>query len=173
MLQRLSFYKQLMRTDKPIGTLLLLWPTLWGLLLASGGRPSINNLIIFGLGCWLMRSAGCVINDFADRKIDGRVKRTKRRPLAIGVVSSKEALGLFAVLCILAFVLVLQTNTLTIILSFFAVALAATYPFMKRYTHLPQVVLGMAFSWSIPMAFSAETNNLPAALWLLYAANVI
>jgi 4-hydroxybenzoate polyprenyltransferase len=162
-----------MRTDKPIGTLLLLWPTLWGLLLASGGRPSINNLIIFGLGCWLMRSAGCVINDFADRKIDGRVKRTQRRPLAIGVVSSKEALGLFAVLCILAFVLVLQTNTLTIILSFFAVALAATYPFMKRYTHLPQVVLGMAFSWSIPMAFSAETNNLPAALWLLYAANVI
>jgi 4-hydroxybenzoate polyprenyltransferase len=173
MLQRLSFYKQLMRTDKPIGTLLLLWPTLWGLLLASGGNPSIKNVVIFCLGCWLMRSAGCVINDFADRKIDGSVERTQGRPLVSGAVSGIEALGLFAVLCFAAFILVLQTNTLTIMLSFAAVALAATYPFMKRYTHLPQVVLGAAFSWSIPMAFSAETNSLPAALWLLYAANVI
>jgi 4-hydroxybenzoate polyprenyltransferase len=173
MLHRLSLYKQLMRTDKPIGTLLLLWPTLWGLLLASGGNPSIKNLIIFCFGCWLMRSAGCVINDFADRKIDGGVKRTQGRPLVTGAVSSKEALGLFATLCIAAFILVLQTNTLTIMLSVAAVALAATYPFMKRYTHLPQVVLGAAFSWSIPMAFSAETNSLPAALWLLYAANVV
>jgi 4-hydroxybenzoate polyprenyltransferase len=173
MLQRLTFYKQLMRTDKPIGTLLLLWPTLWGLLLASGGNPSIKNIVIFCLGCWLMRSAGCVINDFADRKIDGSVERTQGRPLATGAVSGKEALALFAALCIAAFILVLQTNTLTILLSFAAVALAASYPFMKRYTHLPQVVLGAAFSWSIPMAFSAETNTLPAALWLLYAANVI
>ena len=173
MLHRLSLYKQLMRTDKPIGTLLLLWPTLWGLLLASGGNPSIKNLIIFCFGCWLMRSAGCVINDFADRKIDGGVKRTQGRPLVTGAVLSKEALALFAALCIAAFILVLQTNTLTIMLSVAAVALAATYPFMKRYTHLPQVVLGAAFSWSIPMAFSAETNSLPAALWLLYAANVV
>ena len=173
MLHRLSLYKQLMRTDKPIGTLLLLWPTLWGLLLASGGSPSVKNLIIFCFGCWLMRSAGCVINDFADRKIDGGVKRTQGRPLVTGAVLSKEALALFAALCIAAFILVLQTNTLTIMLSVAAVALAATYPFMKRYTHLPQVVLGAAFSWSIPMAFSAETNSLPAALWLLYAANVV
>jgi 4-hydroxybenzoate polyprenyltransferase len=162
-----------MRTDKPIGTLLLLWPTLWGLLLASGGSPSVKNLIIFCFGCWLMRSAGCVINDFADRKIDGGVKRTQGRPLVTGAVLSKEALALFAALCIAAFILVLQTNTLTIMLSVAAVALAATYPLMKRYTHLPQVVLGAAFSWSIPMAFSAETNSLPAALWLLYAANVV
>lgn len=173
MLHRLSLYKQLMRTDKPIGTLLLLWPTLWGLLLASGGSPSVKNLIIFCFGCWLMRSAGCVINDFADRKIDGGVKRTQGRPLVTGAVLSKEALALFAALCIAAFILVLQTNTLTIMLSVAAVALAATYPLMKRYTHLPQVVLGAAFSWSIPMAFSAETNSLPAALWLLYAANVV
>jgi 4-hydroxybenzoate polyprenyltransferase len=173
MLDNLVAYKQLMRTDKPIGTLLLLWPTLWGLLLASGGNPSVKNLFIFCLGCWLMRSAGCVINDFADRKIDGSVARTQNRPLASGAVSPQEALGLFAVLCVTAFILVLQTNTLTIMLSFVAVALAASYPFMKRYTHLPQVVLGAAFAWSIPMAFSAETNSLPAALWLLYAANVI
>ncbi len=173
MLQRLTAYKQLMRTDKPIGTLLLLWPTLWGLLLASGGTPSVKNLIIFTLGCWLMRSAGCVINDYADRDIDRHVERTQARPLTTGAVSSKEALLLFAGLCFVAFLLVLQTNTLTIYLSFAAVALAATYPFMKRYTHLPQVVLGAAFSWSIPMAFSAETNTLPTALWLVYAANVI
>jgi 4-hydroxybenzoate polyprenyltransferase len=173
MLDNLVAYKQLMRTDKPIGTLLLLWPTLWGLLLASGGKPSIKNLVVFCIGCWLMRAAGCVINDFADRKIDGRVERTRNRPLAAGTVSAKEALGLFVVLCLAAFILVLQTNPLTIMLSFVAVALAATYPFMKRYTHLPQVVLGAAFAWSIPMGFSAETNSLPTELWLLYSANVV
>ena len=162
----------LTRLDKPIGIYLLLWPTYWALWLAADGFPDWKNLIIFTLGVVLMRSAGCVINDFADRKVDGHVKRTADRPLAIGLISPKAALTGFALMCLVAFVLVLFTNTLTILLSFGGVLLASVYPFMKRYTHMPQLVLGAAFSWSIPMAFAAEAGELPAALWMLYAANL-
>lgn len=171
--ERLKAYSQLMRLDKPIGSLLLLWPTLWALWLAAKGTPSLKNLVIFTLGVLLMRSAGCVINDFADRKVDGRVKRTQHRPLAQGVVSSKEALLLFVGLCAVAFLLVLATNILTIQLSFIALALAFTYPFMKRYTHLPQVVLGAAYGFGIPMAFAAEAGELNKGVWLLFLANLL
>lgn len=171
--QRLMIYAQLMRLHRPIGILLLLWPTWWSLWLAAGGFPRWDLLIIFTLGVVLMRSAGCVINDFADRKIDGHVARTKERPLATGRVSSREALGLFAVLCVLAFGLVLMTNTLTIWLSLGGLALAACYPFMKRHTHLPQIVLGAAFAWSIPMAFAAQSGALAQELWLIYLAVVL
>ena len=163
---------QLMRLDKPIGTLLLLWPTYWALWLAAEGVPDWPVLVVFSIGVFLMRSAGCVINDFADRKIDGKVERTKNRPLASGVVSSKQAITLFFALLVVAFLLVLTMNNLTIGLSFAAVALAASYPFMKRYTHLPQVVLGAAFGWSIPMAFAAQSNALPLVCWWLFAANL-
>jgi 4-hydroxybenzoate polyprenyltransferase len=171
--QNIDAYKQLMRTDKPIGTLLLLWPTYWALWLANDGLPSWDLLIIFSLGVFVMRSAGCVINDFADRKIDGAVKRTSGRPLAVGKVSAGEALSLFTLLIVIAFLLVLTLNWQTIILSFGALALAACYPFMKRYTHLPQVVLGAAFSWAIPMAFMASQQHVPAIAWWLFAANLI
>lgn len=171
--QNIDAYKQLMRTDKPIGTLLLLWPTYWALWLANDGLPSWDLLIIFSLGVFVMRSAGCVINDFADRKIDGAVKRTSGRPLAVGKVSAGEALSLFTLLIVIAFLLVLALNWQTIILSFGALALAACYPFMKRYTHLPQVVLGAAFSWAIPMAFMASQQHVPAIAWWLFAANLI
>ena len=171
--QNIDSYKQLMRTDKPIGTLLLLWPTYWALWLANDGLPSWDLLIIFSLGVFVMRSAGCVINDFADRKIDGAVKRTSGRPLAVGKVTSGEALSLFTLLIVIAFLLVLTLNWQTIILSFGALALAACYPFMKRYTHLPQVVLGAAFSWAIPMAFMASQEHVPAIAWWLFAANLI
>lgn len=170
---KLPLYLSLIRFDKPIGTLLLLWPTLWALWIASEGTPNIKVLIIFCLGTFLMRSAGCVINDFADRHVDAHVKRTAHRPVAKGQVSEKEAKLLFAGLSLAAFILVLFTNLLTIKLSFVALALAASYPFMKRYTHLPQVVLGAAFSFGIPMAFAAQTNTLPHQLWLLYGAAVI
>jgi len=164
---------QLMRLEKPIGSLLLLWPTYWALWIAAGSSmPDIKVLVVFTLGVFLMRSAGCVINDFADRKIDGKVERTKMRPLAAGIVSSKQALALFFTLLIVSFMMVLTMNSLTIGLSFVAVALAATYPFMKRFTHLPQVVLGMAFGWSIPMAFAAQSNQLPTVCWWLFAANI-
>lgn len=171
--QRLPDFFRLMRFDKPIGTMLLLWPTLWALWLAAGGIPDIKNLLIFIPGVILMRAAGCVINDFADRRVDGHVERTQNRPLPRGTISSKEALLLFSFLCLSAFGLVLLTNPLTIKLSFLGVALAACYPFMKRYTHLPQLVLGAAFAWSIPMAFSAQTNQLPTELWALYAAVIL
>lgn len=171
--QRLPDYLALIRFDRPIGTLLLLWPTLWALWLAAGGLPSFKNLLIFSLGVFLMRSAGCAINDFADRNVDGRVKRTSQRPMATGRVSPREAVLLFLVLCLTAFILVLFTNRLTVYLSFAGAALAFCYPFMKRYTHLPQIVLGAAFSWAIPMAFAAETNSLPPQLWTLYVANVL
>lgn len=164
---------QLIRFDKPIGTLLLLWPTLWALWIAADGMPSWDLLLIFTLGTFLMRSAGCVVNDLADRHWDGEVDRTSKRPLVTGAVSAREARLLFAGLLATAFVLVLFTNALTVKLSFGAVALASTYPFMKRYTHLPQLVLGAAFSWSIPMAFAAQTGELPADLWLLYLANLV
>lgn len=171
--QNIGAYKQLMRTDKPIGTLLLLWPTYWALWLANDGLPSWDLLIVFSLGVFVMRSAGCVINDFADRKIDGAVKRTSGRPLAVGKVSAGEALSLFALLIVIAFLLVLALNWQTIALSFGALALASCYPFMKRYTHLPQVVLGAAFSWAIPMAFMASEQHVPAIAWWLFAANLI
>jgi 4-hydroxybenzoate polyprenyltransferase len=164
---------QLMRLDKPIGIYLLLWPTLWALWIAAKGVPSLSNLLIFVSGVILMRSAGCVINDYADRNFDGHVKRTEARPLASGKVRPREALALFGVLLAMSLALVLCTNSTTIWLSFGAVALAACYPFMKRYTYYPQVVLGAAFSWGIPMAFTAQTGELPASLWLLYLANLL
>ena len=164
---------QLTRMDKPIGIYLLLWPTLWALWVAAKGVPSLANLLIFVLGVILTRAGGCVINDFADRKVDGHVKRTEQRPIASGKISSKEALVFFALLMGVSFLLVLCTNAQTVWLSFGALALAATYPFMKRYTYYPQVVLGAAFSWGIPMAFTAETGSLPAAAWLLYIANLL
>ncbi|PCK31575.1 4-hydroxybenzoate octaprenyltransferase [Pseudoalteromonas piscicida] len=171
--QKWQAYSQLMRLDKPIGTLLLLWPTLWSLWFASEGFPSISLIIIFALGVFIMRSAGCVINDFADRKVDGAVKRTAMRPLARGAVTSKEALGLFAILVGMAFILVLLLNWQTIVLSLGALALASVYPFMKRYTNLPQIVLGAAFSWAIPMAFMAVNESVPLLAWVLFAANLI
>ena len=161
------------RLDKPIGSYLLLWPTLWALWVAAEGVADISNIIIFVIGVFLMRSAGCVINDIADRKVDGHVERTKDRPLATGMLSTKHAVIGFVVLCALAFGLVLFTNTLTIYLSFAGAALAAIYPFMKRHTHLPQVFLGAAFSWAIPMAFAAQADALPPVVWLLYAANLV
>ncbi len=164
---------QLMRLDKPIGIYLLLWPTLWAVWIAADGTPTLLNLLVFSLGVVLMRSAGCVINDYADRKIDGHVRRTQQRPLASGRISSREALLLFAGLCALSFALVLLTNTNTVWLSFGGLALAACYPFMKRYTYYPQVVLGAAFSWGMPMAFMAATGNVPANAWLLYIANLL
>ena len=163
---------QLIRFDKPIGTLLLLWPTLWALWIAAGGVPDYALLAIFIAGTFLTRSAGCIVNDLADKRLDGAVKRTSGRPLVTGAVTEKEALALFVALMLLAFVLVLFTNTLTILLSLVAVLLASTYPFMKRYTHLPQVVLGLAFSWGIPMAFAAQSGELPPALWLLFLGNL-
>lgn len=164
---------QLMRLDKPIGIYLLLWPTLWALWIAAEGVPSAKNLFIFVAGVILMRAAGCVINDYADRKVDGHVSRTRARPLASGRISPREALVLFAVLVAASFVLVLFTNATTIWLSFGGLALAACYPFMKRYTYYPQVVLGAAFSWGMPMAFTAETGSLPPEAWLLYIANLL
>ena len=172
-ISKASALLQLIRFDKPIGTLLLLWPTFVALFLAAGGVPDAQLLVIFFLGTFLTRSAGCVINDYADRNFDGAVARTQARPLVVGSVTEKEALTFFVVLMLAAFALVLMTNTLTIGLSIGAVALASTYPFMKRYTHLPQVVLGAAFSWGIPMAFAAQSGALPPALWLLYLANLL
>lgn len=171
--QRFPDFWQLMRFDRPVGTLLLLWPTLWALWLASEGGPTLKLLLIFSLGVVLMRAAGCVINDFADRKVDGRVKRTLARPLATGKVAPREAVTLFIVLCLAAFTLVLFTNPLTVALSFGAVALAFCYPFMKRYTHLPQMVLGAAFAWAVPMAFSAQSNLVPPQAWLIYTVVVV
>jgi len=171
--ERLDHYRLLIRADRPIGTYLLLWPTLWALWMAGEGQPLWWVALIFVLGTFLMRSAGCAINDFADRNIDGDVARTKDRPLATGAVSAKEALAVFAVLCLVAFGLVLFLNAQTIMLSFVAAALAALYPFMKRYTHLPQVVLGVAFAWAVPMAFSALQGDIPAFAWLLFASIVL
>lgn len=166
-------YLALIRFNRPIGTYLLLWPTLWALWIAAEGVPDIKLLFIFIVGTFLMRSAGCAINDYADRHIDGHVKRTVNRPIANGRISPKQALTCAVVFALLAFILVLFTNPKTIALSFAAVALAACYPFMKRHTHLPQVVLGAAFSCGIPMAFAAQQNALPDALWLLYIAVVL
>lgn len=166
-------YVQLARIDKPIGTLLLLWPTLWALWLAADGLPDLWTLLVFVVGVFLMRSAGCVINDYADRNFDGHVKRTAGRPLPMGKVKPREVLALFAVLALISFALVLTMNLLTIGLSFAALLLAVCYPFMKRYIPIPQLVLGMAFSWSIPMAYAAQANALPAVAWLVFLANLL
>ena len=166
-------YLVLTRMDRPIGALLLLWPTWWALWLASGDFPPWKLLIIFTLGVFAMRAAGCAINDYADRKLDPQVARTAGRPIASGRVTPREALLVFAVLLMFAFVLVLFTNRLTIELSFAGAALAALYPFSKRYTHMPQVVLGAAFGWSIPMAFAAVTNTVPPLGWLLFIGNIL
>jgi 4-hydroxybenzoate polyprenyltransferase len=162
-----------MRLDKPIGTLLLLWPTLWALWIAGEGKPDWWVVTVFAAGVFLMRSAGCVINDYADREFDPFVERTRSRPLAVGMVAPKEALALFGVLALTAFGLVLTLNTLTILLSFVGAALAASYPFMKRLTYLPQVYLGLAFGWSVPMAFAAQANEVPVVAWLLLIATVL
>ncbi|MFQ2272047.1 4-hydroxybenzoate octaprenyltransferase [Aeromonas enteropelogenes] len=166
-------YLQLARIDKPIGTLLLLWPTLWALWLAAGGLPNLWVLTVFVVGVFLMRSAGCVINDYADRNFDGHVKRTSGRPLPTGKVDPREALALFFVLALISFGLVLTLNPLTIAMSFVGLLLAVGYPFMKRFIPIPQLVLGMAFSWSIPMAYAAQANALPAVAWLVFVANLL
>jgi 4-hydroxybenzoate polyprenyltransferase len=172
-MERLRHYIRLVRLDRPIGILLLLWPALWALWIAGEGHPDWKIVLIFVFGVVLMRSAGCAVNDYADRDIDGQVERTCERPLATGLVTPKEALAVFAVLSLLAFGLVLLLNWQTIILSFVALALAASYPFMKRITNLPQLVLGMAFGMAVPMAFMAQTEGVSPVGWLLYVATVI
>ena len=169
----MNAYIRLMRLNKPIGTYLLLWPTYWALFLSAKGWPDIDLLIIFTLGVLVMRSAGCVINDYADRNIDQNIARTKDRPLITGEVSPKSALRLFVFLLIIAFGLVLLTNALTIKLSLIALALATLYPFTKRWTHLPQVVLGVAFGMSVPMAFSAQTGSIPASAGWIFLATIV
>ncbi|MGQ4276767.1 4-hydroxybenzoate octaprenyltransferase [Pseudidiomarina sp. E22-M8] len=165
-------YWRLMRADRPIGTLLLAWPMLGALIIAGAGNPPLKIVVLFLVGAFVMRSAGCVINDFADRKIDGRVTRTKQRPLATGEIKSWQALVLFAGLLVIAFLIVLQFNKTTILLSFAAAGVATLYPFCKRFTQLPQVVLGVAFSFGVLMPFTALEQGLPLAAWLLFAANI-
>jgi 4-hydroxybenzoate polyprenyltransferase len=172
LLKKLDAYQRLMRLDKPIGTFLLLWPTLWALWFASQGHPDWRLLVIFTLGTFLMRSAGCVMNDMADRNFDGHVTRTHLRPLVSGEVSVKEALILAAGLSLIAFGLVLSLNGLTILLSFPALLLAITYPFTKRFFALPQAYLGVAFGFGIPMAFAAVQNAVPFEAWLMLLANI-
>ncbi|KAF0808538.1 UbiA prenyltransferase [Alcanivorax xiamenensis] len=164
---------QLMRLDRPIGSMLLMWPTLWALWIAADGTPSLKNIAIFVLGVFVMRAAGCVINDFADRDFDGSVERTRGRPLATGALSAKQALGLFVGLLFIALILVLFLNRFTFWLAFGGLGLAILYPFTKRFTNLPQVVLGAAFSWAIPMAFGAETASVPPIAWLLFIINLL
>ena len=169
---RLTAYEKLIRLDKPIGILLLLWPTLWALWLSARGQPDGRIVWIFVLGTVLMRSAGCAINDFADRDFDGRVTRTRERPLAAGTIKPVEALVIAVLLALLAFALVVQLNALTIKLSIAAVVIAAVYPFTKRFFALPQAVLGVAFGFGIPMAYAAHVNSLPTVAWMLLAANI-
>lgn len=171
---RLQDYVLLLRLNRPVGTLLLLWPTYLALWLAADGMPSLNNLMVFTLGVYFMRAAGCAINDFADRDWDRHVERTQNRPLTTGRIQPWEAMALFVGLGLVSFLMVLLfTNKLTIYLAFVGAALAFIYPFMKRYTHLPQVFLGAAFGWSIPMAWAAQTGELSQVTWLLFIANVI
>ena len=172
MSSRLSDYLALIRFDKPIGTLLVLWPTLWGLWVASAGEPKVFHLIIFVLGCFLMRSAGCAINDFADRDFDRHVSRTQDRPLTAGRIKPVEALIIAAVLALMAFILILPLNTFTKLLSVPALAIAIIYPFTKRFFSIPQAILGIAFSFGIPMAFAAVLNEIPSYAWLLVLANI-
>ena len=169
---RLVLYAKLVRLDKPIGTLLLLWPTLWALWIAADGQPSSALILIFSLGTLLMRSAGCAMNDYADRDFDLHVERTKNRPLTSGKISTKEALAVAGVLALLAFLLVLQTNALTIALSFPALVIAASYPYTKRFFAIPQAYLGVAFGFGIPMAFAAQTGVVPALAWIMLLANI-
>ncbi len=173
--QKLIAYAQLTRLNKPIGIFLLLWPTLWALFISSDGKPDVTIFIVFTLGVLLMRSAGCAINDFADQNFDGDVERTKTRPLVTGQISSMEAIGFFTILSLIAFVLVVFfLNKLTLYFSFVAVVLAASYPFTKRLHYLPQVHLGLAFAWAVPMAFVAQTNDYPPKWgWLLFIATII
>ncbi len=171
--ERIKQYAYLMRLDKPIGIFLLLWPTLWALWIAGEGEPASDVLFVFVMGVILMRSAGCIINDIADRKLDIHVKRTEKRPIASGQVKLKEAWILFCGISLIAFLLVLTMNELTIMLSFVALALGIIYPFTKRYTYLPQVFLGLAFGWSIPMAFAAQTGFVPKEAWLLLISTVL
>ena len=170
---RVKQYWVLSRFDKPIGILILLWPALWALWVASSGKPDYYVLLVICLGVVLMRAAGCVINDYADRDFDPHVERTKQRPIAAGKVTPKEALWLFVILCLIAFGLVLTLNIFTIALSFVAAFLAGSYPFMKRYTHLPQAYLGIAFGWAVPMSFSAQVNQIPTVAWIMYLAVVL
>jgi len=170
--ERLDAYEKLMRLDKPIGILLLLWPALWGLWLSRYGVPAPDVLLVFVLGVILMRSAGCIVNDYADRDFDPHVERTRDRPLAARLIQPREALALAAALLLLAFLLVLHLNRLTVMLSFVALALAVVYPFLKRFFAFPQAWLGVAFGFSIPMAYAAQTESVPAVAWALLAANV-
>ncbi|MEJ2515762.1 MAG: 4-hydroxybenzoate octaprenyltransferase [Gammaproteobacteria bacterium] len=173
MLARLRDYAQLMRLDRPIGIWLLMWPTLWALWIAGEGHPRPDVFVVFVAGVVLMRSAGCVINDFADREIDPHVERTRSRPLAEGRVSAIEALCLAAGLGAIAFGLVLTMNRLTVLLALAGAALTVTYPFLKRFSHLPQVWLGASFGWAVPMAFAAQTGSVPRVAWLLFVAVVV
>lgn len=166
-------YIRLMRLDRPIGILLLMWPTLSALWMAAEGLPDLTVLVVFILGVTIMRSAGCAINDFADRDVDGQVWRTEGRPLATGELKAGDAVIVFVLMALVAFGLVSLLNTLTIWMSLVGVFLAASYPFMKRYTYLPQLYLGMAFGWAIPMAFAAQTGSVPVIAWLLFMANII
>jgi 4-hydroxybenzoate polyprenyltransferase len=168
----LSDYLALIRFDKPIGTFLVLWPTLWGLWIASSGEPKASHLIIFILGCFLMRSAGCAINDYADKDFDKHVSRTQDRPITAGRIKPLEALIIAAVLALVAFILILPLNTFTKLLSVPAVAIAIIYPFTKRFFSIPQAILGIAFSFGIPMAFAAVLNEIPSYAWLLVLANI-
>ena len=170
--RRLDAYERLIRLDKPIGTLLLLWPTLWAVWLASGGRPTFSEVVIFVVGTLLMRSAGCAVNDFADRNFDPYVQRTRDRPLAAREIKPWEALAVAALLAAAAFALVLYLNRFALALSFVALAVAVTYPFSKRVFHFPQAYLGIAFGFGIPMAYAAIQNRLPPECWWLLAANV-
>ena len=171
--QKASLYAQLVRLDKPIGILLLLWPTLIALWIAAKGWPDPLVLFVFVAGVILMRSAGCAVNDYADRHIDGKVERTRQRPLASGKVTEKESLLVFASLSLMAFILVLFMNKLTIWMSFGGILLAASYPFMKRYHYFPQVHLGAAFGWSAPMAYTAQANEITAVTWLIFLATIL
>jgi len=171
--ERLPIYLQLIRFDRPIGSFLLLWPTWWGLWFAAEGYPHFGNLLVFTAGVFLMRSAGCVVNDYADRHFDGHVERTRNRPMASGRIAEGEALALGAGLALLAFLLVMFTNVMTVWLSIAGLAIATVYPFLKRHTHLPQLGLGCAFSWGIPMAFAAERDALPPELWVVFCAALL
>lgn len=171
--ERATQYARLMRIDRPIGTLLLLWPTLWALWIAAQGTPTMHLLLVFICGVFLTRSAGCVINDYADRNLDLHVERTRLRPMTTGNVTGKEAFYIILVLLGIAFLMVLTTNRLTILLSFVALPLGGIYPFMKRYTYVPQFFMGIAFSWGIPMAFAATLHTIPAYAWLLFTANIL
>ena len=171
-LSRFIQYAYLIRLHKPIGTVLLLWPTLWALWFASGGNPPLKHVIIFSLGTLLMRSAGCAVNDYADREFDKHVKRTEKRPLTSGKISGKETLLVASFLAFLAFLLVIQLNQMTILLSFFALFIAILYPFTKRFFSIPQAILGIAFGFGIPMAYAAELNVVPWQAWLMLVGNI-